>query len=180
MDRWLCPLCLGAGSAGVQAACRCSSSSLLSYSTGPVSSSISAESLALVHGLEWCCSHLRSCQFRSALFLTDSQSAPDLLFTAPAFLQPKSFWGIWDLSDFLSSRVALSFQWGPGHTGLPPSNELADALAKTGATLPFIHVPSPLAPVITRIRHICYFFFGDEIFLTTPFSVRFLRFPRTN
>jgi len=50
------PSPLGAGGAGVQVVCgRCSSSSSLSYSTGPaVSSSFSAESLALVYGLHSC------------------------------------------------------------------------------------------------------------------------------
>jgi len=37
-----------------------------------------------------------------------SQLAFALLSTAPAFLQPKSIWNIWDLSDFLSSRMAQS------------------------------------------------------------------------
>jgi len=47
---------LGAGGAGVQSVCgRClSSSSSLSCPAGSVSSSFSTESLALVHGLEWC------------------------------------------------------------------------------------------------------------------------------
>jgi len=104
------PSPLRAGGAGIHAVCgRCSSSSL-SYSAGPVSSSFSAESTALVRGLEWCHSHLKPCHFQSALFLMDSQSALTLLSCAPAFLQPKSFWDIWELSNFLSSRVALSFQ----------------------------------------------------------------------
>jgi len=121
---------LGAGGAGVYAVYGgCSSSSSLSYSAGPVSSSFSAETSALVHGLEWCHSHLKSCHFQSALFLTDSQSALALLSSAPAFLQPKSFWDIWDLSDSLSSHVALSFQWVPSHAGLS-GNERADLLAK--------------------------------------------------
>jgi len=68
------------------------------------------------------------------------------LYSAPAFLQPKSFWDIWGLSDSLSSRVALNFQWGPGHAGLS-GNERADSLAKTGATLSVSHVPCPLAPL---------------------------------
>jgi len=46
-------------------------------------------------------SHLKSCHFQSAHFLTDSQSALTLLSSALAFLQPKSFWNIWDLSDSL-------------------------------------------------------------------------------
>jgi len=43
------------------------------------------------------------------------------------------------------STVALSFQ-------LVPSNEQADSLAKTRATLPSTHVPSLQAPVIAKIR----------------------------
>jgi len=67
--------------------------SSLSYSAGPISSSFSAESLALVHGLEWCHSDLKTCSFQLVLFLTESQSALSLHSTAPEFLQPKSsFW----------------------------------------------------------------------------------------
>jgi len=150
------PSPLGAGGASVQAACRrCSFSSSLSYSAGPVSSSFSAESLALVHGLKWCNSHLKAFHFQSALFLTDFQSALAVLCTAPAFLQPKFFWDIWDLSDSHSFRVALSFQWVPSHAGLP-GNELTDSLTKTEATLPFTHVPRPLAPTVAKIRHTRY------------------------
>jgi len=47
---------MGTGGAGVHAICRgCSSSSSLA---GPVSSGFLAGSSALVHGLEWCRSHL--------------------------------------------------------------------------------------------------------------------------
>jgi len=78
---------LGVGGAGINAVCeRSSSFSSLSYSAGPVFSSFSAESSALVHDLEWCHSHLKSCNFQSALFLTDSHSALTLLSSAPAFL----------------------------------------------------------------------------------------------
>jgi len=109
-DRWLCLLSFEPGGAGIHAVSeRCSSSSSLSYSAGPVSSSFLAESSALLHSLEWCHSP-KSGHFQSALFLMDSQSALTLLSSTPAFIQPKSFWNIWDLSDPLSSRVALSFQ----------------------------------------------------------------------
>jgi len=56
------------------------------------------------------------------------------------------------LSDSLSSRVALSFQWVLGHAGLT-DNELADSLTKTGTTLPFTNVPYLLASNIAKIRH---------------------------
>jgi len=39
---------------------------------------------------------------------------PVELSTDPTFFQPKSFWDIWNLSDSLFSRVALSFQWVSG------------------------------------------------------------------
>jgi len=72
----------------VQVACRrCLSSSSLSYSAGPISSNFLAESLALIHGLEWCHTDLKTCRSTSGLFLTDSQSALALLFSASAFLQ---------------------------------------------------------------------------------------------
>jgi len=39
-------------------------------------------------------------------------------------------------------------------------NELADSLAKTGATLPFTQVPYPQASNIAKIRHTRYSFWG--------------------
>jgi len=55
----------------------------------------------------------------------------------------------------------------PGHADLL-DNELADMLAKTGATLPFTHVPSPLTLSLQRLD-IPATLLGDETFLTTPF-----------
>jgi len=88
----------------------------LYYWAGTISG-FSAEPHALVYGLEWCHSYLKSCHFQSALFLTVSQLTLALLFTALVFLLPK-FWDIWDLSYSLSSRVPLSLQWVPGYAGL--------------------------------------------------------------
>jgi len=87
--------------------------------------------ILVIGGLEWCHSHLKACQFQSAIFLTDYQSA------LPSSPRPQRFSnkssGIFGsfLTDSLSSRVALSFQWVPGHAGLL-GNKLADLLAKTG------------------------------------------------
>jgi len=133
----------------------------------PVANFLRRLSLTLVHGLEWYHSHLKTCHFQSALFLTDSQLVLALLFTTTAFLQLQSFWDIWDLSDSLSSRVALSFQWVPGHAGLP-GNEPADSFTKTGATSPLTHVPSPLAPVIAKFRHTHYPSWKTKFFSQLP------------
>jgi len=80
------------------------------------------------------------CHFQSAIFLTDSQLALALLLNSPEYLQPKSFWDIWTLSDSISSRVALSFQWVP--IMLLHGNELADSLAK-----PEQYFPLPMYPL---------------------------------
>jgi len=156
---------LSAGCADVQAACRrCSSSSLLSCLVDPaVSTSFSAESLELVHGLKCC--HLTACHFQPFLFLTNSRTALALLSTAPAFLQPKTFWNIWNLSDFLFFLVVLSFQWVIGHAALP-NNEGGLAHQNRSNTLLYPCLQPPV--------------FGDEIFLTTPSSTRFLWFLRWN
>jgi len=94
-------------------------------------------------------------------------------------VSPKSFWDIWDLSDVLSSRVALCFQWVLGHARLP-ANEWADLACQNGATLPVTqHVPCPLALTIAKIRHTRYSLWRRNLshnFL----SCRFLQFPRRN
>jgi len=75
---------------------------------------------------------------------------------------------------------SLSFQWVPSHAGLP-SNELAESLAKTGAALPFTHVPWILANWPRSLQRL-----GipathlETIFLTTPSPARFLRYSRRN
>jgi len=93
----------------------------------------------------------------TAIFLTDSQSALALLFTAPTFLQLKSFWNSWDLSDSLSSCIGLSFQWVPSHASL----RLCSQPAIPG------HCKEKVYPV-------CY---GDENLFHNFSFARFLRFP---
>ena len=100
-------------------------------------------------------SHLMTCKFQSVLFLTDSQSALSILFSAPSYILPESLWNVWSLASSLSNNTTLSFQWVPGHAGLP-GNEKADLLAKTGATLPTDAIPSPLPPVIAKVRYSQY------------------------
>ena len=47
------------------------------------------------------------------------------------------------------NNTTLSFQWVPGHAGLP-GNEKADLLAKTGASLPTDAIPSPLPHLLPK------------------------------
>ena len=61
----------GPGGAGVYVTCsQCNTSYSLSFSTGPIASSFTAETFALQQGLDWCTSHLMTCKFQSVLFLT--------------------------------------------------------------------------------------------------------------
>ena len=147
------PTNFGPGGAGIYALCtKCSSTISLSYSSGPVSSSFTAEISALRHGLEWCKLHHTTCHFSSALFLTDSQSALTLLSTSPSLLLPKPIWDVWNLVSSLSLSIEISFQWIPGHSSLP-GNEKADSLARTGASLPTEQVPCALGPLTASLRH---------------------------
>ena len=122
---------------------------------GPIASSFTAETFALKQGLAWCTSHLMTCKFQSVLFLTDSQSALCILSSAPSYLLPESLWYVWSLASSLSNNTSLSFQWVPGHAGLP-RNEKADLLAKTGASLPTDAIPSPFPPVSAKVRYCQY------------------------
>jgi len=94
---------------------RCSFSSSLSYSYQSLPAS--QPSLSLRAWIGTVPLALTAYHFQLVLFLTDSQSALTLLFSTLTFLQPKFFWDIWTLSDSLSSREAVSFQWVPEWTG---------------------------------------------------------------
>jgi len=52
-------------------------------------------------------------------------------------------------------KLSVEFSGGQASSGHAEffGNELADWLAKTGATLSFADVPSPLAQVVSKIRH---------------------------
>ena len=150
------PFLFGPDGAGVYVTCsKCNTSNSLSFSTGPIASSFTAETFALKQGLDWCTSYLMTCKFKSALFLTDSQSALSILSSAPSYLLPESLWNVWSLASSLSNNTTLSFQWVPGHAGLP-GNEKADLFAKTGASLPTDAILCPLAPVVAKVRYFQY------------------------
>ena len=134
---------------------KCNTSNSLSFSTGPIASSFTAETFALKQGLGWCTSHLMTCKFQSVLFLPDSQSALSILSSAPSYLLPEFLWNVWSLASSLSNNTTLSFQWVRGHAG-PTGNEKADLLAKAGASLPTEAIPCPLPPVVAKVRYSQY------------------------
>ena len=141
MDWRIYPSLFGPGGGGVYATCsKCNTSNSLSFSSGPIASSFTAETFALKQGLVWCISHLMICKFQSVLFLTDSQSALSILSSAPSYLLPESLWNVRSLASSLSNNTTLSFQWVPGHAGLP-GNEKADLFAETGASLTTDAIP---------------------------------------
>ena len=157
------PSLFGPGGAGVYVTCsKCHTSNSLSFPTGPIASSFTAETLALKQGLDWCTNHLMTCTFQSVLFLTDSQSALSILLSAPSYLLPESLWNVWSLASSLSNNTTLNFQRVPGHAGLP-SNKNADLLAKAGASLPSDAIPYPLPPVIAKIRYLQYHYWRRHI-----------------
>ena len=160
------PSLFGLGGAGVYVTCsKCNTSNFLSFSTGPIASSFTAETFALKQGLDWCTSHLMTCKFQSVLFQTDSQSALSILSSAHSYLLLESLWNVWSLASSLSNNTTLSFQWVPGH-------EKADLLAKAGASLPTDAILCPLPPVVAKvcysqyrnwIRHISHFHLNFQV-----------------
>ena len=66
---------LGQGGAGIHIKCtKCVTATSLSFSTGLWATSYSAETFALLHALEWCISHSKTCTFESITFFSDSLS----------------------------------------------------------------------------------------------------------
>ena len=158
------PSLFGPGGAGVNVTCsKCNTSNFLSFSTGPIASSFAAETFARKQGLDWCTRDFTTCKFQSVLFLTDFQSALSILLSAPSYLLPDSFWNVWSLASSLSNNTTLSFQWVPGHAGLP-GNEKADFLAKAGASLPTDAIPCPLPPVVAKVRYSQYYNWRRNIY----------------
>ena len=75
------PFPFGKGGSGVLANCSlCGTEATLSFSAGPVCSSISAETCAILHALCWSRQHQQVCHFSSLLLLSDSRSVLSSIF----------------------------------------------------------------------------------------------------
>ena len=136
---------------GVLANCSlCGTEATLSFSAGPVCSSFSAETCAILHALCWSRQHQQVCHFSSLLLLSDSRSVLATLSSPPSFLLSQTLWQIWQELSFLSS-CSIRLQWVPGHSFLP-GNDAADDLGRRGALLASSAIPCSLFPPIPRIH----------------------------
>ena len=126
---------LGQGGAGIHIkGTKCVTATSLSFSTGLWATSYSAETFAILHALEWCISHSKTYNFESITFFSDSLSVLSTLSTPLPYLTPKSLSNTQSLLNSLSQSKVVHLQWIPGHSSLP-GNDLADSLAKAGASL---------------------------------------------
>ena len=143
---------LGQGGAGIHIKCRkCVTATSLSFSTGLWATSYSAETFALLHALEWCISHSKTCNFDSITFFSDSLSVLSTLSTPLPYLIPQSLSNTQSLLNSLSQSKVIHLQWIPGHSCLP-GNDLADSLAKAGASLDPSSISVSLTPLISSQR----------------------------
>ena len=94
----------GKGGSGVLANCSlCGTEATLSFSAGPVCSSFSAETCAILHALCWSRQHQQVCHFSSLFLLSDSRSVLATLSSPPSFLLSQTLWQIWQELFFLFS-----------------------------------------------------------------------------
>ena len=129
----------------------CVTATSLSVSTGLWATSYSAETFVILHALKWCISHSKTCNFESITLFSDSLSVLLTLSAPLPYLTPKSRSDIQSLLNVLSKSKVAYLQWIPGHFSLP-SNDLADSLAKVGASLDPSNISISLSPLISSQR----------------------------
>ena len=120
------------------------------FTTGPVCSSFSAETCAILHTLCWSRQHQQVCHFSFLLFLSDSRSVLTTLSSPPSFLLSQTLWQIWQELSSLSF-CSIRLQWVPRHLFLL-GNNTADELARQGVLLAPSATPCSFSPLTSRIH----------------------------
>ena len=139
------------GGSGVLANCSlCGTEATVSFSAGPVCSSLSTEACAILYALSWSRQHHKICHFSSLLLLSDSRSVPAILSSPRSFLLSQTLWQIWQELSSLSF-CSIRLEWVPVHSFFP-GNNAADELARRGALLALSAIPCSLSPPISRIH----------------------------
>ena len=147
---------LGQGGAGIHIKCtKCVTATSLSFSTGLWATSYTAKTFAILHALEWCISHSKTCNFEFITLFSDSLSVLSTLFAPLPYLTPKSLSNTQSLLNSLSQSKVVHQQWIPGHSSLS-GNDLADSLAKAGASLDPSNISVFLASLISSQRQSLY------------------------
>ena len=163
------PVSFGKGGPDVLANCSLhGTETTISFSTGPVCSSFSAEACAILQALCWSRRHQQVYHF-SFLLLSDSRSVLTTLFSPPSFLLLQS---LADLAGTVFCSIRL--QWVPRHLFLP-GNDATDELAKRGALV----VPSTI-PCSLSYPFFSFFGLGGLLSHLNSSTHRFPRFPPKN
>ena len=107
--------------------------------------------LSILHTLEWCISHSKTCNFESITLFSDSLSVLSTLSAPLPYLTPKSLSNTQFLLNSLSQSKIVYLQWIPGHSSLP-GNNLADSLAEAEASRDPFKISVSLALLISSQR----------------------------
>ena len=102
---------LGQDGAGVRIKCtKYVTATSLSFSIGLWATSYSAETFAILHVLEWCISHSKTCNFESIILFSDSLSVLSTLCAPLPYLTPKSLSNTQSLLNSLSQSKIVHLQ----------------------------------------------------------------------
>ena len=96
-------------------------------------------------------SHSTSRAFESVTFFSESLSVLSTLSTFLPSLTPESLFDTQFFLNTLCDSKVVHFQWIPGYSSLPSSN-VADSLAKVGASLDLSTILLSLSPLISSKR----------------------------